>query len=126
MPTYEYICEACKHEFEKFQSITAAPIKACPICGKKKVVRKISAGGGFIFKGGGFYETDYRSESYKKSAEADKPAADVKADAKPAEAKAETKPAETKPVEAKSEPKKSASKSASKSSPKSSSKSKKK
>lgn len=103
MPTYEYHCEACKHDFEKFHSITAPPVKTCPECGKKKVVRKISIGAGIIFKGGGFYETDYRNEGYKKAAEADKaPAAasttetksETKTDAKPTtETKAESKPA---------------------------------
>lgn len=98
MPTYEYICEACKHQFEKLQSISAAPIKVCPKCGKKKVVRKISPGAGFIFKGGGFYETDYRSENYKKAAEADKPKSETKAESesKPVEMKADSKPAESK------------------------------
>ena len=72
MPTYEYICSACGHEFEKFQSISASPIKACPECGKKKAQRKISVGAGFIFKGSGFYETDYRGDAYKKAADADK------------------------------------------------------
>lgn len=97
MPTYEYICNACGHEFEKFQSITAAPIKDCPTCKKKKVERKISVGAGFIFKGSGFYETDYRGDAYKKAAEADKAPS---ADAKPTEAKADAaKPAETKPAE---------------------------
>ena len=65
MPTYEYICKACAHEFEEFQSIKADPIRVCPNCGKKKADRKSSMGGAVIFKGGGFYETDYRSESYK-------------------------------------------------------------
>lgn len=105
MPTYEYICNACGHAFEKFQSMTAAPIKRCPKCGKNKAERKISGGAGFIFKGGGFYETDYRSEGYKKAAEADKaPAAaestSASADSKPAETKAtDAKPAESKPAE---------------------------
>jgi putative FmdB family regulatory protein len=79
MPTYEYICDGCEHEFEKFQSITAPAIKDCPECGKKKVRRKIGTGAGILFKGGGFYETDYRSKSYseaaKKDADASKPAA---------------------------------------------------
>ena len=112
MPTYEYICNACGHEFEKFQSIKAAPIKDCPTCKKKKVERKISVGAGFIFKGSGFYETDYRGEAYKKAAEADKaPSADAKpgdsksGDAKPAEAKAESKPTDAKPAETKPETK---------------------
>ena len=68
MPTYEYRCSACEHEWEEFQSIKADPIKKCPECGKSKAERMISAGGGIIFKGSGFYETDYRSESYKKGA----------------------------------------------------------
>jgi putative FmdB family regulatory protein len=71
MPTYEYRCEACNKEFERFQSITAAPIKVCPYCHKPKVKRLISAGAGLIFKGSGFYITDYRSDSYKKDASRD-------------------------------------------------------
>ncbi|MCA9242738.1 MAG: zinc ribbon domain-containing protein [Phycisphaerales bacterium] len=74
MPTYEYRCEACGHELEIFQSITAKPIKQCPNCGQKKLARLISAGGGVLFRGSGFYETDYRSESYKQAAEAEKKA----------------------------------------------------
>src|SRR3954469_24556528 len=65
MPTYEYACDACGHKFEEFQSIPAKPVKKCPACKKNKVKRLISAGGGFIFKGSGFYLTDYRSDSYK-------------------------------------------------------------
>ena len=71
MPTYEYQCDACGYRFERFQSITARSIRKCPECGKQKVQRLISAGAGFIFKGSGFYETDYRSEQYKKDANAD-------------------------------------------------------
>lgn len=71
MPTYEYRCEKCGHEFEEFQSITAKPIRKCPKCGKNAVNRLISAGAGFIFKGSGFYQTDYRSEGYKESAKKD-------------------------------------------------------
>jgi putative FmdB family regulatory protein len=81
MPTYEYACAACGHKFEAFQSITAAPIKKCPVCKKNKVQRLISAGAGFIFKGSGFYETDYRSDKYK---------ADAKADTAPAATEAKT------------------------------------
>lgn len=111
MPTYEYICEACRHEFEKYQSIKSAPIRVCPRCGKRKVIRKISSGAGFIFKGGGFYETDYRSDNYKKGAEADKPKSETKpeSESKPVETKVESKPVESKP-----EPKKSNGKSGSK------------
>src|SRR5438045_9016557 len=81
MPTYEYKCDACGHSFEKFQSITAAPIKKCPKCGKSKVRRLIGTGSGMIFKGSGFYTTDYRSESYQDAAKADSAAASGKADA---------------------------------------------
>lgn len=72
MPTYEYRCTACEHLWEEFESITSKPMQKCPSCNKKKAERLISAGGGIIFKGTGFYETDYRSESYKKGAKADK------------------------------------------------------
>ena len=90
MPTYEYQCKACGDQFEAFQSISAKPIKKCPACGKNTVQRLISAGAGIIFKGSGFYETDYRSESYKTAAkkespatETAKPAADGKTNAAP-------------------------------------------
>jgi putative FmdB family regulatory protein len=73
MPTYDYACDACKHEFEQFESITADPQKKCPKCKKNKLRRLFGAGGGLIFKGSGFYQTDYRPDSYKKAAEADKP-----------------------------------------------------
>ena len=71
MPTYEYLCNNCDHTFEKFQSITAAPVRKCPECGKMKVRRLIGCGAGIIFKGSGFYETDYRSEGYKKAAKSE-------------------------------------------------------
>jgi putative FmdB family regulatory protein len=111
MPTYEYACSKCGHEFEKFQSMAEKPLAVCPkeLCaqkkwGKGKVIKKISAGAGLIFKGSGFYITDYRSENYKEAAKKESAAA------KPAESKpaaSETKPAaksESKP--AKSTPKK--------------------
>jgi putative FmdB family regulatory protein len=72
MPTYDYVCDTCGHSFEHFQSMTAAPLKACPKCAKKSLKRLIGTGAGVIFKGEGFYITDYRSESYKKAAEAEK------------------------------------------------------
>jgi putative FmdB family regulatory protein len=111
MPTYEYKCDACGHAFEKFQSMKAAPVRKCPECGKNKVQRLISTGAGLIFKGSGFYITDYRSESYKSAAKADsgtpaksdasgKPESAGKTDAKPAEA---AKPAPT-PASSKSAP----------------------
>jgi putative FmdB family regulatory protein len=98
MPTYEYICEKCGHEFEAFHSISAKPLRMCPedLCARKKwgrgrVSKKISAGAGLLFKGSGFYITDYRSEGYKESAKKDSaPAKTPAADAKPA-AKTETK-----------------------------------
>ncbi len=71
MPTYDYRCNACSHEFEEFQSMTAKPLKTCPECGEKSLQRLIGTGAGLIFKGSGFYETDYRSESYKKAAKAE-------------------------------------------------------
>jgi putative FmdB family regulatory protein len=74
MPTYEYRCEDCEHRFERFQSITARPLRKCPECGKPKLARLIGAGSGIIFKGSGFYQTDYRSENYSKSSKADAPA----------------------------------------------------
>ena len=76
MPTYEYRCEACDHKWDEFQSITAKPTRKCPKCKKMKAERIISAGGGIIFKGSGFYQTDYRSDSYKKGAEAAKKASE--------------------------------------------------
>ena len=109
MPTYEYVCSKCGHEFEKVQSIKDGPLTACPkeLCGLKKwgkgkVKRAIGAGAGLLFKGSGFYITDYRSDNYKAGAKKDtapasggdsKPA--TSSDSKPA-AKTETKPAKTK------------------------------
>ena len=94
MPTYEYKCNACGHEFEQFQSMTAAPLRKYPKCGKNRLERLIGTGAALIFKGSGFYQTDYRSESYKKAKEAEnKPAnSDGKTESKPSETKAESKP----------------------------------
>ncbi len=77
MPTYDYACDACQHEFEVFEPITAQPQKKCPKCKKNRLRRLFGAGAGLIFKGSGFYQTDYRSDSYKKAAEAEKPKADA-------------------------------------------------
>jgi putative FmdB family regulatory protein len=99
MPTYDYQCSACGHRFEKFQSITAAPIKKCPKCNKNQVQRLIGTGAGLIFKGSGFYITDYRSEGYNKAKKAESgttPAGDSKttSEAKPnPETKTTDKPA---------------------------------
>jgi putative FmdB family regulatory protein len=75
MPTYEYQCDKCSHEFEKFQSMADRPLTTCPkeLCklktwGKGKVRKLISSGAGLLFKGSGFYITDYRSENYKSGA----------------------------------------------------------
>ena len=91
MPTYEYECDACQHKFEELQSITEKPLKKCPKCKKQKLRRLFGIGAGFIFKGSGFYQTDYRSESYKAAAKADadsaKPATDS---AKPATDKSDS------------------------------------
>lgn len=103
MPTYDYVCDACDHKFELFQSITAEPEKKCPECGKKKLRRLIGAGAAIVFKGSGFYQTDYRSDSYKKRAEADSKSSESKSsDSKPAEGKSESKSSETKASESKS------------------------
>jgi putative FmdB family regulatory protein len=90
MPTYDYKCDACGHQFEEFQSITANPIKKCPKCSKLKLKRLFGTGAGLIFKGSGFYQTDYRSEGYKKAADSDKPAAASTSTS--TESKNETKP----------------------------------
>ncbi len=76
MPTYDYKCGECGHQWEEFQSITAKPKRKCPECGKLKAKRMIGPGAGIIFKGSGFYQTDYRSSSYKKGADADRKASD--------------------------------------------------
>jgi putative FmdB family regulatory protein len=93
MPTYDYECGACKNTWDEFQSMSAAPTKKCPKCGKAKAQRKIGAGAGIIFKGTGFYQTDYRSDAYKKSADADSKSqtgTESKADSK-SESKSESK-----------------------------------
>ena len=97
MPTYDYKCEACGHEFEHFQSITSAPVKKCPSCNKIKVRRLIGIGAGVIFKGSGFYCTDYRDKTYTAAAQKDKcqdaPKSNETSDSKSAP-KSESKPAE--------------------------------
>lgn len=108
MPTYDYKCTACKHLFEQFQSMKDKPLKKCPKCGKNALERLIGTGAAVIFKGSGFYQTDYRSEAYKKAEKAEsgdtKTATETKAaDAKPADttpAKTETTPAPAAPAKA--------------------------
>lgn len=98
MPTYAYKCDHCEHDFELFQSITAEPVKKCPECKKSKVRRLIGTGAGIIFKGSGFYETDYRSASYKKAAEKDTKKSDTKSsDKKDSTSKSEKTTAAAKP-----------------------------
>jgi len=84
MPTYDYRCDACNHRFEAFQSITEAALEKCPECGEPKLRRLIGAGAGIIFKGSGFYETDYKRSRSSSS------------ESKPAEKKSESKPSEPK------------------------------
>lgn len=71
MPTYDYECDACGHTFEEFQSMTAKPLKVCPQCKKRKLRRLIGTGAALLFKGSGFYTTDYRSSEYQKQAKAE-------------------------------------------------------
>lgn len=97
MPTYEYECLEAGHRFEEFQSITEPPIEACPVCGGS-VRRLISGGAGILFKGSGFYQTDYRSESYKKAEKSEKPAVD-KDTAKKGTSEKKTETKDTKPAE---------------------------
>jgi putative FmdB family regulatory protein len=94
MPTYEYKCDDCDHRFEELQSITAKPLRKCPACGKLKLKRLIGTGAGIIFKGSGFYQTDYRSDSYHKAS---------KAETTPSTPAAKTEKSQTK-TETKSEP----------------------
>ncbi|MEL7472863.1 MAG: zinc ribbon domain-containing protein [Planctomycetota bacterium] len=94
MPTYDYRCNACDHEFELFQSMSAPHKRKCPECGKNKLERLIGTGAAVLFKGSGFYETDYRSKSYKEGADAEKKASEPKKDSK--DKKSDSKKPETK------------------------------
>jgi putative FmdB family regulatory protein len=78
MPTYDYECDACQHAFELFQSINEPVKKKCPECGKNKLRRLFGIGAAVVFKGSGFYTTDYRSDSYKKAAEKDSKSSEPK------------------------------------------------
>jgi len=107
MPTYDYLCQACGHGFEHFQSMTAKTLRKCPNCKKLKLNRLIGTGAGIIFKGSGFYETDYRSESYTKGKNAEKPKTDAKKDDKSvAKSETKTEKKETKDTAKKDKPKK--------------------
>lgn len=83
MPTYEYKCTECGEEFEEFQWMSEPLLTECPKCHKETLYRKISGGGGLLFKGDGFYETDYRSKSYKKGQAGDTASSPVVPDVKP-------------------------------------------
>jgi len=98
MPTYAYVCQSCQHEFDAFQSIKAKPLRMCPACGQTALKRLIGSGAGIIFKGSGFYCTDYRSDGYKNAA-----STETGSKSKSDEKKPDAKPAAT--SEAKSEPK---------------------
>jgi putative FmdB family regulatory protein len=106
MPTYDYECDACGHTFELFQSISEPVQKKCPECGKLKLRRLFGTGAAVVFKGSGFYQTDYRSESYRKAAEKEKSGGESKSESK-SESKAEPKPAATESKPAAAEKKKS-------------------
>ena len=80
MPTYDYKCDSCEHEFELFQSINDSVKRKCPECGRMKLRRLFGTGAAIMFKGSGFYQTDYRSDSYKKAAEADKKSTETKSE----------------------------------------------
>lgn len=104
MPTYDYRCSACGHAFEKFQSMSSDPLKDCPSCGEATAKRLIGTGAAVIFKGGGFYETDYRGDSYKKDADKESGKSEPKSDTKSdggdgktsdSKAKPDTTPAKT-------------------------------
>lgn len=103
MPTYEYACKSCKRQFEEFQSIKAPALKKCPECGKNTLERLVGTGAALIFKGSGFYQTDYRSEAYKKSAEAESKSSTPAADTKPS-SNGEAKTSGAEPAKAESAP----------------------
>lgn len=90
MPTYDYECDACGHKFELFQQISESPKKKCPQCSKSKLRRLFGTGAALVFKGSGFYQTDYRSESYKKAAAADSKSSDSGSSSGSADAKTTT------------------------------------
>ena len=106
MPTYDYECSACSHKFEAFQSIKDEPLKACPKCRKRKVRRLIGTGAGLLFKGSGFYITDYRSDGYKKSQKADSPSSPSPASSEGAASSSSETKASSKSETKKSESKK--------------------
>lgn len=101
MPTYEYQCDACHHNFDEFQSIMDKPLRKCPKCKKSKLRRVFGTGAAILFKGSGFYQVDYRSDSYKAGAKAESEASKSSSDGKDGKSdssagdgkKSDTKPA---------------------------------
>ena len=96
MPTYDYQCDGCGHEFELFQNISAEVKKKCPECKKNKLRRLFGTGAAIMFKGSGFYQTDYRSDSYKKGAEKDKKASESSSESTKSKSNSESKSTESK------------------------------
>ena len=94
MPTYDYECDACSHHFEHFQSMTSNIRRKCPECGEKKLRRLIGSGAGVIFKGSGFYETDYKRKQPPPSSNGDSKTSDASESAKK-DTKDKAKPAES-------------------------------
>ncbi len=105
MPTYDYLCDACGHQFDEFQSIVAKPLRKCPECGKSKLRRLIGTGAGVIFKGSGFYQTDYRSDNYQKAAKAEKESATPKSDSGSTDKSSTSATSDTSKPKAESKPK---------------------
>lgn len=105
MPTYDYECEACSHHFERWQEMSARKLRTCPECGKRKLVRLVGAGAGVIFKGSGFYETDYKRKQPSKSAKT--PASTSDSASSPSSSSSGDKSARSSGASAKSDAKKS-------------------
>jgi putative FmdB family regulatory protein len=110
MPTYDYICDSCGHEFEAYESIMLKPRTDCPECKKSQLRRKIGPGAAILFKGSGFYQTDYRSDSYKKAEKAEKassepakPAAESKTSTNDSTPSTKSEPAKVAPSTSKNE-----------------------
>jgi len=104
MPTYEYECSACGGSFEIFHSISEPPRKKCPSCGKNRLKRLMGAGAGLIFKGSGFYITDYRSEAYKAKAKAESEASTPKSEASESKTEKSQKSEKPAPADTKATP----------------------
>jgi putative FmdB family regulatory protein len=99
MPTYDYRCKACGHALELFQSIREGAKRKCPACGRNQLERLIGSGAGILFKGSGFYQTDYRSAAYEKAAKAEAPASEpAKSESAPKEPAPKSTDAASKPA----------------------------